>query len=183
MAARTKKVPVKKVAPPAPAAQAHTLVGLRDEIDRIFERFNRQGWPNISPYFPSLPSWDPLKDIMAPFDVSRLGTSPKVEAVESKSDYEITAELPSMDDKDIEVEVSNGTLVLKGEKKDERDVDEKDYHLSERSYGSFRRVFRVPESVDASKISAGFKKGVLTVNMPKTTQAKAKQRKVAVNTV
>lgn len=103
-----------------------------------------------------------------------------VDITENEANYEITAELPGLDDSNIDVKVANGTLVIKGEKKEEKNEKRKDYYLSERRYGSFERRFSVPEGVDTNKIEASFKKGVLTVTMPKTTEAKAAEKKIQV---
>jgi HSP20 family protein len=92
----------------------------------------------------------------------------------------VTAELPGMDEKNIEVKVSNGDLLIKGEKEEEKEEKKKDYYLQERHFGSFERRFRVPEGVDADKIEASFKKGVLTVTLPKTAEAQKAEKKIAV---
>ena len=90
-----------------------------------------------------------------------------MDIAEHETAYEITAELPGMDESNIDVKFSDGTLTIKGEKKDEREEKQKDYHLSERRYGSFQRSFGVPDGVDADNIEAHFKNGVLTVTLPK----------------
>ena len=87
---------------------------------------------------------------------------PAVDIAETDKAYEITAELPGMDEKNIEVKFADGVLTIRGEKKDEKEEKKKDYYLSERSYGSFQRSFQVPDGVDTDKIEATFKKGVLT---------------------
>ena len=89
--------------------------------------------------------------------------APAVDIAEKDNAYEVTAELPGMDEKNIEVNVANGKLTIKGEKQEEKEEKKKDYYLHERHFGSFQRSFRVPEGVDADKIDAHFKKGVLTV--------------------
>jgi HSP20 family protein len=88
----------------------------------------------------------------------------------------VTAELPSMNDNEIEVLVSGDTLTLKGEKPEEKEQKDQNLYLSGRSYGSFRRNFQLPDGVDREKIAADFSKGVLTVTMPKTAKAKAVAR-------
>lgn len=85
-----------------------------------------------------------------------------------------------MDEKDVEVTCSNGGLLIKGEKKEESEEKKKDYFLTERRYGAFERYFTIPDGVDANKITADFKKGVLTVTLPKTAEAKSQQRKIPV---
>jgi HSP20 family protein len=76
--------------------------------------------------------------------------------------------------------LSDGTLTIKGEKKDEKEERNKDYYLSERRYGSFQRSFSVPDGVDAEKIEAAFKNGVLTVTLPKTPEAQKKEKKIEI---
>jgi len=85
-----------------------------------------------------------------------------------------------MEDKDIEVKLANGVLTLRGEKRDEKEEKNKDYYVRERSFGSFERSFQVPEDVDADKVSASFKKGVLTVILPKSAQAQKAEKKIEV---
>ena len=107
-------------------------------------------------------------------------TIPAVDVVESEKAYEITAELPGMDEKNIEVKVAEGGLTIKGEKQEEKEEKKKDYYLHERHFGSFERSFDVPESVDADKIEASFKKGVLTVTLPKKPEAQKPAKKIEV---
>ena len=85
-----------------------------------------------------------------------------------------------MDEKNIELKVSDGMLSITGEKSEEKEEKKKDYYLSERSYGSFERSFRIPEGVDADKIEASFKNGVLTVTLPKKAEAQKPEKKIAV---
>ena len=85
-----------------------------------------------------------------------------------------------MDESNIDVTVSDGMLTITGEKKEEKEEEEKGYHRSERRYGSFRRSFQVPEGVDADKIEASFKDGVLTVKLPKTPEAQKQKKKIAI---
>ena len=108
------------------------------------------------------------------------GGLPAVDVAEREKQYEITAELPGLDENNIEVKVANGTLTIKGEKREEKEDKKKDYYLSERRYGSFRRSFSVPDGVDTDKIEANFKKGVLTVILPKSAEAQKQEKKIAV---
>ena len=105
---------------------------------------------------------------------------PTVDISETDKAYEITAELPGMDEKNVEVKLANGLLTIKGEKQDEKEEKKKDYHMRERSYGSFERSFQVPDGVDADKIEANFKKGVLTVILPKSAEAQKAEKKITV---
>ncbi len=103
-----------------------------------------------------------------------------MDLAEKDNAYEISAELPGLDEKNIEIKLSNGTLTIKGEKTEEKEEREKEYYLSERRYGSFHRSFRVPEGVDTDKIDARFAKGVLTVTLPKSAEAKKNEKKISV---
>ena len=103
-----------------------------------------------------------------------------MDVAEKDDEYEISAELPGLDEKEVEVKVANRTLTIKGEKKEEKEERQKDYYLSERRFGSFQRSFQLPEGIDAGRIEANFAKGVLTVKLPKTTEAKQAERKISV---
>ena len=94
--------------------------------------------------------------------------------------YEITADLPGMDDKNIEVKAVDGVLTIKGEKQEEKEEKKKDYYLQERSFGSFQRSFGLPDGVDQDKIEASFKKGVLIVTLPKRPEAQKPTKKIEV---
>jgi len=106
--------------------------------------------------------------------------APAVDVAESEKAYEITVELPGMDEKNIEVKVSNGSLTIKGEKQEEKEEKKKDYYLHERHFGSFERSFALPDGVDSNKIEAAFKKGVLTVTLPKKPEAQKPAKKIEV---
>ena len=112
----------------------------------------------------------------------RWTAAPAVDISESDKAYEITAELPGMDEKDIEVKVVNGNLMIKGERQEQKEEKQKDYYLHERRFGSFERHFQVPEGADADKIEASFKKGVLTVTLPKKPEAQKPAKKIEVKT-
>jgi HSP20 family protein len=103
-----------------------------------------------------------------------------VDIVEKDNAYEVTAELPGMDEKNIEVKLDNGGLTIKGEKQEEKEEKRKGYHLQERRFGSFERYFAVPEGVDTDKIEASFKKGLLTVTLPKKPEAQKPAKKIDV---
>ena len=108
------------------------------------------------------------------------GKAPAIDVVDTDKAYEITAELPGMNESDIDVKFSDGTLTIKGEKRDEKEEKKKGYYLSERRYGSFQRSFGVPDGVDVDKIEANFKNGVLTVTLPKTPQAQTSEKKISI---
>ncbi len=169
------KVPVKTEEASAPAAwwpPKQPLKALRQEMDRLFEDFDRgflrspfrSGW-SLEPFVRGELKWP---------------STPAVDIVETENEFKVTAELPGMDEKNIEVKLANGSLTIKGEKQEEKEEKKKDYYLQERSFGSFERRFQVPDSVDKSKIAASFKQGVLTVVMPKTAEAKKSEKKIEV---
>jgi HSP20 family protein len=110
------------------------------------------------------------------------GKVPAVDVADTATSYEITAELPGLDERNVEVKLSDGTLTIRGEKKEEKEEKKRDYYLSERHYGSFQRSLSVPDGVDAEKIEATFKNGVLTVTLPKTVEAQKKEKKIEVKT-
>lgn len=132
---------------------------LQREIDRVFSDFGRGG----------------------PLTASRTGMVPlKVNVAETDKAVEVTADIPGVDPKDIDVQFHDGMLTIRGEKKTEKDDKEKDYHLVERSYGMFERSFTLPFEVESDKIEASFDKGVLRVSLPKAPQAAAKVQKIEV---
>ena len=144
---------------------------LHREIDRLFDDVGQGFWRSpfrrplvdLEPLWPQKLSWT---------------AAPAVDFVEGAKAYEVTAELPGMDEKNIEVKVVNGGLTIKGEKKEEKEEKEKGYYLSERRFGSFERYLRIPEGVDTDKIDASFKKGVLTVTLPKKPEAQKPEKKI-----
>lgn len=144
------------------------------DIDRMFDEFARGMM--VSPFYRRALDWDPFRRIEK---VTGL-LMPDVDVTETDDELRITAELPGMEQKDVEIELSGNQLTVRGEKKEEREETRKDYHISERRYGSFRRSLQLPDTVDAEKIDAEMKNGVLTVVLPKTAEAKAKSRKISV---
>lgn len=97
--------------------------------------------------------------------------SPRVDVLENDEEIRVTAELPGMDEKDIELSLSRDALTLKGEKKEGKEDVGKNYYRMERSYGSFNQIIPLPVEIDTEKVEAHFKKGVLTVKLPKTARA------------
>jgi HSP20 family protein len=106
--------------------------------------------------------------------------APAVDIIDEKDHIRVKADLPGMKREDIEVNMENDMLTIRGEKKEEKEVKEKDVVRSERHYGSFQRAFSLPVSVDASKVNAVYKDGVLVVTLPKKEGARPKQVKVEV---
>ena len=107
--------------------------------------------------------------------------APSVDIFETDNELVLKADIPGVDQKDIDIQLENGTLSLKGERKFERDQKNKGFHRQERSYGSFVRYFTVPETIDSENVKADFQAGVLTVTLPKKEIAKPKAIKVQVN--
>jgi HSP20 family protein len=107
--------------------------------------------------------------------------SPAVDIMESENELVLKADLPEVNPEAVEIQIENGTLTLKGERKFEQEKNGRGYHRIERSYGSFVRAFSLPETVDADKVHADYKAGVLTITLPKKEVAKPKSVKVQVN--
>ncbi len=159
----TTPVPVRQSAL-APTGTPDIWYSFRTEMDRLFDRFT-SGF-GMAP----LPSFR--------FAASSGIPSPAVEITEDDTAFKLSAELPGMTEKDIEVSLSGDTLTMKGEKRQEHEEKEKNYYLTERSYGEFRRSFILPEGVDREKIAAAFANGVLTVTVLKTVRAAPKKIEV-----
>lgn len=170
---KTSKEPAKaKAAPPSAATSFFPLSTLRDDIDRAFDRMFKD-WPRFGTLVPS--------DFFGGELFGKAtAVAPRVDVTEDDNAYEITAEMPGVEEKDIEVSVRDDRLTLRGEKKSEKEEKKKDYHMTERSYGSFERSFRLPADVEAGKIGAEFANGILKLTLPKTAEAKAKERKIAI---
>lgn len=171
MAESATKLPVKKSQTQPEAAGWSPFESLRREVDRLFDDFRPFDWNLPSRVFgfevprTSRPGWQ---------------VAPAIDLAEKDDGYEITAELPGLDEKNVEIRLSNHTLTISGEKREEKEEKQKDYFLSERRYGSFQRSFQLPEGVDGDRIEASFAKGVLTVKLPKTAEAKQAEKKIAV---
>src|SRR5438034_9484790 len=152
---------------------------LHREIDRVFENFHEG--PRRSTFGRARIDFEPFQLLTGSW-----GSAPPVNIVEKDKVYELTAELPGMDESNVELKVGNGVLTLKGEKKAEKEEKEEkeekteDYVLSERRFGSVQRSIPLPDDVDLNKIEATFKKGVLIVTMPKTPEAEKSEKKIAI---
>lgn len=133
----------------------------RNELDRVFEQFGQ-----------SLSPWWGGENVKLP----------SVDIIEDDKTFALTAELPGLSAEDVDVSLDGRTLVIKGEKQQETKTDEKNHHLTERSYGSFERSFYLPDGVDADAINATVAKGVLTVTLPKLPTTADKAKKIEVKT-
>ena len=170
------KVPVKTQKGEAAKGHAENrpLETLRRQVDHLFDDFQRGYW--------HLPFRRSVLDV-EPYwrgDVA-FSAVPAVDIVEKDTGYTVTTELPGVAEGDIDVKFSDGMLTITGEKREEKEEKKKDYFLSERRYGSFKRSFRVSDGIDADKIEAIFKNGVLTVTLPKTAEAQKKSKTIAIN--
>lgn len=138
---------------------------MRAEMDRVFDSFIGRGFGR----FPVLARVEDSELVM-----------PSIDVRETETELVVEAELPGMDEKDVSVTLNNGILTLKGEKKSEREEKKDDYHLTERSYGSFQRSFQVADTVDADKVKAAFEKGVLKVTLPKRPDAMKAEKRIPI---
>lgn len=172
MVENVSQLPVKKGKIERSSTLEPPFESLRQEINRMFDDFGWGSWPTFRR---SLFATEPM------FSRGLTRTNMlAVDVAESEKAYEVTAELPDIDEKNIEVKVANGILTMRGEKQEEKEEKNKDYYLQERHYGSFERSFEIPEGVDPDKIEATFKKGVLTVTLPKKVEAQKPAKKVEV---
>ncbi|HOW98883.1 MAG TPA: Hsp20/alpha crystallin family protein [Kiritimatiellia bacterium] len=105
---------------------------------------------------------------------------PSVEVAETDESVQVTVELPGMDEKDIQVSLDDNALMVKGEKKQEREERKKNYRLSERSYGQFQRVIPLPAGIETDQVKAQFKNGVLNIILPKARSTAAESRRIPV---
>jgi HSP20 family protein len=139
------------------ARESHLFSLLQQEIERLFNDFGRG--------FPALAASD---------------LAPRVDMAETDKAIELTAELPGLEQKDVEINFSDDILTIRGEKKSEKEESDKNYRVAERNYGSFLRTIELPSGVDLAKIQASLNKGVLTVIVPKPTPSIAKKIEVKV---
>jgi HSP20 family protein len=139
------------------------LASLQDRIDRLFEDTLGRARGTFGDEALEGARWAPAVDIL-----------------ERPNELVLKADLPGIDPKDVEINVQNSTLTLRGERKFESDVKEDDFRRVERVYGSFVRSFFLPQAVDSDRVEAEYRNGVLEVKLPKRPEAKPKQIKVAV---
>lgn len=161
-----------------PKAAEHPVRTLRDEVDRLFENYERNLslWPKTWP-FDLEPIFEPFRRL----EPIAFGKQFTADLVETDEEFRVNAELPGLAEEDVEVTYSEGMLTIKGEKEEEREEKEEDYHFSERRYGKFRRSFSLPQTVNADKVQAKMKNGVLTVVLPKLAEAKKEMKKISVS--
>jgi HSP20 family protein len=157
------KTEITKPAETTPSRPRDIFSAMRDEMDRVFERFE-SGWPR----------WPTL------FRREGAITVPELDVRENTNAIVVEAELPGVDEKDVSVSLANGVLTIKGEKKHEKEEKGENYYLTERSFGSFERAIRLPDTVDEAKVEAKFDKGVLKVTAAKKPEAVKAERKIEI---
>jgi HSP20 family protein len=174
MAEAATKLPVKTELATTPSSifEWRPFESLRNQVDRLFRDFET-GFLQ-SPFYRDVDNlW--RRDLSFP-------VRPAVDIVEKDNAFEITTELPGLDAKNIELSLFDDVLTIKGEKREEKDKKAKDCYVSERHYGSFRRSVRLPSTINAGKIEANYKRGVLTVTIPKAAEAQKKQTVIPITT-
>lgn len=149
---------------PALRGVEHPFLSLQREFDRLYDDFWRMDVPALG----RVRGGEAL-------------ISPQVDVTEDDKQFVVTAELPGLDEKDVEVTLGDDTLTISGEKKSEHEAEEGGYRTAERVYGSFRRTLPLSDEVLADKVEASFKNGVLTVVLPKNPEAPKRVRKVLVH--
>ncbi len=178
MANDESKVPVEQrtsgaAPPPAAFMQAwRPFDTLRREVDRLFDDFT------LNPF--RLPLRRPAFDLESFWSADSWLAQPAIDLVERDNAFELTAEMPGLEEKNIEVDVANGVLTVKAHKEEDKAEKKEDFHLRERRFGSFVRSVRLPETVDSDKIEASFKNGVLKVTLPKKPGAQKPTKKIEV---
>ena len=140
------------------------MLAIQNEMNRMFDQFFSEDFP-----FSTSLLARPTMEFFPRLDIS-----------ENDTEFQVTAELPGMEEKDLQIRLEKDTLVLSGEKKSETEHKGKTYHRVERSYGSFERVIPFDTQLDEDKVSAVFKNGVLTVTLPKAGDAIRKSRQIEI---
>ena len=172
MSKKKSEVEVRKGAVPATQEGWPSIHSLRSEIDRLFDDFGSGLWrqplaQRMQTLFPAGDDW---------------ALRPATELADCEGEYRITAELPGMSAENVEIRLSDGTITIRGEKSEEKKEEKEDYLVSERRYGNFHRSLALPSGVDADAVTANFANGVLTITLPKTAEAKQKERKIEIKT-
>jgi HSP20 family protein len=157
------KTEVTKPSETTPSRPRDIFSAMRDEMDRVFQRFES-----------GLPRWP------TPFGREGGFTVPHLDVRETANAVVVEAELPGVDEKDVSVTLANGVLTIKGEKKQEKEEKGENYYRSERSFGTFERSIQLPDTIDDAKVEAKFDKGVLRVTAAKKPEAVKEERKIEI---
>ncbi len=146
----------------------HPILQLHHEMDRLFANtFRGVGLsPFNTDFFTPLTSAGFLK--------------PQVDIAATDNEYTITVEVPGVSEKDVSIEIADNNMIIRGEKKQEKEEKDKNYYRIERSYGSFQRLLSMPEDADQDNIKAKFKSGVLTIKMPRKDMPKTNVKRVEI---
>lgn len=156
-------IPFGKKAVAVKQEEEHPFLTMQREMNRMFDSFTRTWGADT-------------------FPADNGVFTPRMDVTEDAKAFFVTAELPGINEKDIDLTITGDTLTLRGEKKAEKEETGKNYFYSERSYGSFSRSIPLPRQIDTDKVSAGFKKGILTITLPKTAAAMEDLKKISVKT-
>ena len=152
---------------PARQDEEHGLLSFQREINRLFDDFFH-GF-GVGPAFG-----------FGDTGIESETFAPKVDVSETDKEVKLSAELPGLDEKDVTVELDDASVRIRGEKKEEHEDKGKNWYRREQTYGSFHRVVPLPSRVDGAKSKAKFKKGKLTVTLPKLEEDRAKRRSIAI---
>ena len=155
-----RKEPVRREEGRPSAGESYTLTSFHREMNRLFDEFYRAF--DLAPFGGLGEGWDVY--------------SPRVDVTETDKEIVVSAELPGLDSKDIDISLSQDVLTISGQKRQEKEEKGKNYYRAERSYGSFRRSIPLPSEVEADKVDAAFERGVLTVTLPKSAEARAAKK-------
>lgn len=145
---------------------SNPIVTFQDEVNKLFSDFFGEM---------SFPSWGRISTAEASFAIN-----PAMDVSENDKEFKISAELPGMDVKDVQIQASDGYVTIKGEKKAEKKEEREGYFRQERSYGSFQRVVALPDTTNLDKAEANFKNGVLTLSIPKKAGSQSKERTIEI---
>lgn len=146
---------------PVRRERENPFYALQREMNRMFDRFFSDF--SLSPYEDRITSYWPSVDVS-----------------ESEKEIKVTAELPGMEHKDIDISIANDVLTLRGEKKIEKEEKEENYYRKERSYGAFHRDVPLPAEVETENVEAIFKNGILTIRLPKKPEAQRKSKRISI---
>jgi HSP20 family protein len=143
------------------------LQALRNDLDTLFDEFLAPGFDRRSS-----PRW---------FGRSESGFIPSADVTENDREVRVSMEVPGVEEKDVDVEIDGNSLIVRGEKKKEVTTEKEDYRHYERSFGSFQRVIPLPEGLEEDRARARFKKGVLTVTVPKSGEERRSRKRIEIS--